>query len=379
MNCKAEWEYKILISLFTRNFVDGTYKKHTEKILFDRERALLPATQPLVEEEKRKKLINDRIIQIRNEMKRLKTELQNCYREYNNSSNETKQVFVKKCPVADCRGFLSSQWKCGMCETWSCSNCHEIKGLTKTALHICKKENVETARLIEKDTKPCPKCACPIFKIEGCDQMFCTQCQTPFSWRSGRVENGVIHNPHYFEWQRQRGTQERNLLEVRCGREIDNVFLNALFGNCSLQLENITRYMIHIRIIELPKYVNNRIRDNQDLRIKYLKSEISEEKFKQNIQKRQKTIKKHQEIANILHVYVNSLTEILYRYADDYKKSKFYKDGNLLVPVERKYIKEWSALTEYVNECFLNVSKTYKSQRYSIDTSGDLVSVSNKK
>ena len=41
---------------------------------------------------------------------------------YNNKSGEEKEkkVFIKKCPVNDCEGFLSSSWKCGVCSTWVC-------------------------------------------------------------------------------------------------------------------------------------------------------------------------------------------------------------------------------------------------------------------
>ena len=39
--------------------------------------------------------------------------------------------------------------------------------------------------------------------MSGCDQMWCPKCQTAFSWRTGKIETGVIHNPHYFQWARQ--------------------------------------------------------------------------------------------------------------------------------------------------------------------------------
>jgi hypothetical protein len=42
--------------------------------------------------------------------------------------------------------------------------------------HVCDKETLATAQMIEKDTKPCPKCGNRIHKIEGCDQMFDPQC-----------------------------------------------------------------------------------------------------------------------------------------------------------------------------------------------------------
>jgi hypothetical protein len=38
-----------------------------------------------------------------------------------------KRQFVRACPVADCRGFLSTAWKCGMCDNWTCPDCHEAR------------------------------------------------------------------------------------------------------------------------------------------------------------------------------------------------------------------------------------------------------------
>ena len=41
-------------------------------------------------------------------------------------SNIQKKVFIRKCGVEDCRGFLSEQWKCGLCDTTTCKKCLEI-------------------------------------------------------------------------------------------------------------------------------------------------------------------------------------------------------------------------------------------------------------
>lgn len=34
--------------------------------------------------------------------------------------------------------------------------------------------------------------------------MWCTECHTAFSWRTGVIVRGTIHNPHYFEYMRSR-------------------------------------------------------------------------------------------------------------------------------------------------------------------------------
>ena len=372
MNCKHEWNYKTLISLFTRKFVDDVYKKHSEKVLLERERALLPATQPIVEEQQRQETIKKDIFNLQKQIRDLQYQVSVSKRELCNTPENEKQTFIQKCHYENCRGFLNSEWKCGICEMMTCSNCHEVKGVK--ALHTCKPENVKTAKLLAKDTKPCPKCATPIFKIEGCDQRFCTQCQTPFSWKTGRVENGVIHNPHYFEWLRKNGNGERNLLEVRCGREIDNHFISRIIGASGLKMSTICRNIVHIRRVELPRYVINVVNDNQDLRVNYLTQKITEEKFKSLLQKRNREKTKKRDIANILNMYIDSSTDILYRFLNECKDRIC---GNTVHFIEHKYISELKSLITYTNSCFTDVSDLYKSVHYQIDNRYNYVFTNN--
>jgi hypothetical protein len=45
--------------------------------------------------------------------------------------------------------------------------------------------------------------------VKNCDQMWCVECKTAFSWSKGTVEVGIVHNPHYFQWMRQNGGMHR--------------------------------------------------------------------------------------------------------------------------------------------------------------------------
>jgi hypothetical protein len=129
-------------------------------------------------------------------------------------------VVLRGCPGEGCRGFLDEKWICGVCDMSVCSHCHIGLGEDEVVeerhgsaavdqapegkrWHICNPDQIATARLLARDTKPCPKCKALISKIDGCDQMWCTQCQTAFSWQTGQVEEGRVHNPHYYEWQRR--------------------------------------------------------------------------------------------------------------------------------------------------------------------------------
>ena len=174
-------------------FYNQQLRDHLNDLLFDQQRAQLPANQLLVKK-----------IEWNNEwynLEHLKFDIKLQLQSISHTNKlEPKQQFICGCPADGCRGFISQQWKCGICDIWVCHKCHAIKNDVK---HKCNEDDVKSAKFLNKDTKPCPCCASMINKIDGCSQMFCTQCHTAFSWTTGEIEKGVMHNPHYFEWQRQ--------------------------------------------------------------------------------------------------------------------------------------------------------------------------------
>lgn len=215
MNCRTGWTREFLFDNFTNKFVNKDYKNHREVVLFERERSLMPSTQPYVEilkkvdnlqkekDELQEKIqtyqkhksdaydsmlvsqqyndideimnfrrqlgvYNYKTVKCEEEMKALDYH-KNLLLNRSNTANAERRAFVRACPADDCRGFLSTQWKCGLCDARVCKECHEIKQIGDTETeHTCKPESIETAKLLAKDTKACPKCAALIFKIEGC-------------------------------------------------------------------------------------------------------------------------------------------------------------------------------------------------------------------
>ena len=269
MNCKAPWDRGFLVEHLNKSFVEGAYKDTRKEVLCQREQARFPETMEHVEHVKKKLLYEN----LRDTIFKKKTKYQikhnNLHKIMKNEEDEnikeiiqnkmsvlcsllvdikemeyTKRIlkkelqdkgllkkrtvtFIHACPKEGCKGFLSTAWKCGVCENWTCPHCFELKGPMKDDPdhpHVCKEENVKSAELIKKSTKNCPKCAVPIFKISGCDQMYCTECHIAFSWNSGEIETGAIHNPHYFQIQREMNeklTKEaRQALENNVNRNV---------------------------------------------------------------------------------------------------------------------------------------------------------------
>ncbi len=136
---------------------------------------------------------------------------------FNQSSAEEteRKKFIMKCQATNCVGFISTQYKCGVCESFTCPECLEIK---LDDDHVCKPDSIESVKMIKKETRPCPNCATRIYKIDGCDQMWCVDCKTAFSWNTGQISNSKIHNPHYYEYLRQtQGSVPRDPADVPGG------------------------------------------------------------------------------------------------------------------------------------------------------------------
>lgn len=166
--CSRTWTRKFISANFPKSFVNHELKEHRENVLLQQEIALLPETQPYVEEIIRKEIITNQMYELRKQQMELEnriTQLRNNL--YTNKTIERKE-FLRECPDEGCRGFLSTAWKCGLCQQWTCPDCHEVKGLERDIEHVCDPNAVATAQLIKKETKPCPKCRSNIFKIDGC-------------------------------------------------------------------------------------------------------------------------------------------------------------------------------------------------------------------
>jgi hypothetical protein len=288
----------------------------------------------------------------------------NLSQQTRNTKASTQPRFIRACPADNCRGFLNPQWKCGLCDLSTCSDCLTV--LPNGAAHVCNPDVLASAKMMAKDTKPCPKCASSIFKIDGCDQMWCTMCKTAFSWKTGEIETRVIHNPHFFEYQRKQNTgMARNIGDMPCGRDLDVHNMNYMHDIIAskhidkplvLRIHDYIRAASHLRTVVLPLYRPDQVVDNRMLRLKYIASEITEQEFRSRLVRDMKKHDKNIEIGHVIQMLSITLHELIFRFIEEIKPippTDVYQFLGTLDEIDRLY--------DYANVCLLNISKVYGS------------------
>lgn len=212
------------------------YREHRRNILVERTISQLQEYYPQAVALSQQRKDHQAINKIHAEIDELNKQIHSKYRQISAIRDKTyesgeRRKFVMPCQTTNCKGMLSSAYKCDLCEKYTCSKCFESIDGDKDA-HICNPDNVETAEEIKKNTRPCPSCGCRISKIDGCDQMWCVECKTAFSWSKGTVEVGQVHNPHYFQWMRQNGGMPRTDQMPGAGcndNQMHSAFIRDLF------------------------------------------------------------------------------------------------------------------------------------------------------
>ena len=229
MNCKNMWGQHFLVMNLNRSFVTQEYKNKRKELLLEKEMSKMPGTMEAAERVREIDKENNKIDEINNNIDLLQNEISKLVKtknnhkinihRLNNGEQKEKKQFIMPCPASDCRGFLSCQYKCEICKLHTCPKCLVIIGANKNDPHVCNEDMVKSAELIKKETKSCPGCGTRIHKISGCDQMWCTKCHVAFSWNSGQIDTGLVHNPHFYQYQKNtnNGEMMRNPGDIVCG------------------------------------------------------------------------------------------------------------------------------------------------------------------
>ena len=343
MNCGNIWSREFVLESITDK---KWFLQHIGKYILEQEKMLLPETQEeallisriqellqciksLPTNQRLKSMyknadsLSKAIEEKRDILWKIKSTIKSTKRltiTYGGIGSETgyakRDHYIFKCP-SDCRGFISNNYSCGTCKGLVCKKCRvQIK---EDSEHICNEDDIKSSDLVSTLTKPCPKCMTPILKSGGCDQMFCVLCHTAFSWTTGEIEAGVIHNPHYYEYLSTLTTPMIDIELIACG-DIPNTmtYINRIMSATNSpffikKLRDLHFIARHMRHAVVPSCQINKVKDNIDIRVQYLLGEIDETTWESKLLFREKKRMKIKAFHNLIQMVLVILEDFVRR------------------------------------------------------------------
>lgn len=124
-----------------------------------------------------------------------------CFRSKLNAVDKTRRQRLQRALVQSkrvcmnvlCDGSLDMNLRCMKCESVFCKDC-EARIIVQP--HRCKPEDLESIKLQNETTVPCPNCAVRIQRSWGCNHMTCAACKTNFDYSTGTIGGGGNHQTY---------------------------------------------------------------------------------------------------------------------------------------------------------------------------------------
>lgn len=387
MECKLEWSEKFLHDNFSKRWLtsnkNGGYRHHLKMIILEEEKVKLRHTISRIDETKRRVFYEDLISNLRKRKReesgkamKMKKEfrrkrnlredvsrhqsaidecerksrdidqlIQNYTHEMQNTRIMNETSFTFNCPMKRCMGLVEAgTMKCKICKAKVCKKCREKE---EEEDHECDKDIVENIKTIEKETKNCPKCNSLIYRISGCNDMWCTICRIYFDWRTGNriTRKGYIDNPHAVEWLERRMYLTRNFDDIPCGgieyinyNKIQDEEIISSISRIYRLVESINEYLL--------KNIN--IEDTEELREKYVLGTIMEEQWMNKVyrfHRREERKRKNVSILETLRILIVERTRNLKLELEEIEYDKDCK-------YSLKFISNIDEIVKFINETF---------------------------
>lgn len=196
--------------------------------------------------------------------------------------------------------------------------------------------------------------------VHNCNQMYCVQCNTAFGWADGKVEHGVVHNPHYFEFLRARangGAIPRQPGDDPCAepagggvpaswRVTDALKSHAADPKDAGDLVEILQRVLHAQHVVLPTLRQICVEDNAPLRMRFLLNEITEEEFADALHRREK--KRDRDVA------VRDILDTIVAVAGDVYTYLLTAEANV-----QDCADEMRAMREYAKTCLAGIKTRF--------------------
>ena len=209
-------------------------------------------------------------------------------------------------------------------------------------------------------------------------------------WKTGRIVNGSIHNPHFYQARRLLNGNVRNPGDNVCGGVVNDIRyynysrnikysfsqLKQVFQikNPNLNLEDLNLDKLYKLILEIlsklhratihNNHILTNLRDtvlnlsnNDELRINFMLNRITEAQFKKSIMMKNKKPDKNRLLLEVFEMYNTIITETINSLFEDIYTTNKTDIINKILKNQDKIIDITRELQKLVNILILNFSK----------------------
>lgn len=331
--------------MFPLSYIHSEYREYMSNILFNKQRPLIREAEKKRQVKLIKKQVEGQIKTLKKSLYDIKIEVawakinkndttpiqsrkRQMLQEYNTLKRHKKDIpamlennHFQKC--ANCDDAIiptSMEVFCARCQLYTCIHCQ--KTTASLTDHLCHEDDLETQKILKEETRACPGCDCLIYKIDGCSQMWCSQCHTTFDWNTMEIEKHRLHNPHFYEYQKK--LYNGQLPEYEWGGEKrilskeDIVFIWENFTEDKAKLETLHNVRNHLDFIEsCTIYQLAHEFDIFDIpltRKRYVEKKTKESVFKNTLWRMEKKKQKEIQDKRILKILVSNCADILHEF-----------------------------------------------------------------
>jgi len=186
MGCKHEHTREFVDTYCSEKFRNRDLRLHRESVLFEREMACLPETQPYVIHELKIRSLRESYVYLVYILSRinLSLDIPHVYKQplretvrdailkiyhdlhlLNDTDPGVANVpsTIHKCPGEECRGFLNDDWFCDVCKCTFCEKCHTTVGFN----HKCDSDTVKTVKLLKRERNRVRNVTFRFIKLKG--------------------------------------------------------------------------------------------------------------------------------------------------------------------------------------------------------------------
>lgn len=258
--------------------------------------------------------------------------------------------------------------------------------------HECKQEDIDSVKEIRNHSRPCPSCKSRIFRISGCNTMWCTRCNTGFNWRTGLVITDArdLHNPHYIDFVRNNPSFQYNHtrpantspatadiptqlqpptienMENPCDRvtletiqlpSSSDVIVHTYKLNLAMRIIIIffQQQMGHVRWLARRKFLDANRYDEVEYALRYVTNRWDERRWRIQVEHHDRFRQTNQEYVDVIMTWMVVMNDLFATHI-----TRLPYRAEISVPDAKHFIKQLCHISEYTNNTLSEMDKMYK-------------------